>query len=100
MQYQQLQFLKEFVNFYILLFDTALICARTSRAAKKYPTNMLVMEIIEMSSILKCCHIYLEQCKVPQLIILLLQCFYNMLPCLVVTLVTCVRFFFTVDSHV
>ena len=58
MQYQQLQFLKEFVIFYILLFDIALICARTSWAPKKYPTDMLVMEIIEMSSIFKCCHIF------------------------------------------
>ena len=61
---QRLQFyrFREFQNsllsFYLLLFDIALICARTSRAAKKYPTNMLVMEIIEMSSIFKCCHIF------------------------------------------
>ena len=51
-------FSKNLLVFYISFFDISLICARTSRAAKKYPTNMLVMEIIEMSSIFKCCHIF------------------------------------------
>ena len=35
-----------------------MICARTSRATKKHPTNMLVIEIIEMSSIFKYCHLF------------------------------------------